>query len=195
MSRRGPVRRELRGDRRARIRSQDAGADLAVAAYEPPYGPVADPDTRRAFAAVAAATERAYETEGARSAAETFMRGVAGRGARDRLPERTRTFLAHEGDSAYVDAGLRGLDPSGLGRIRVSATILTGDASDPFYGPIAEALTERIRGARHVHLPGLTHAAPITHAAPVAKAVVAALAAAGVIRPGPSRNATEESRA
>lgn len=168
---------------------------LAVVAYEPPYGPVADADTQRAFAAVAAATERAYGTGGARSAAEVFMRGVAGDGVWDRIPDRTRAFLADEGDSAYVDAGLRGLAPSGLGRIRVPATVLTGDASAPFYRPIAEALVDRIPGGQHVHLPAMTHAAPITDPAPIAEAVRAALAAAGVIRPGPSHGATEESHA
>jgi Acyl-CoA synthetases (AMP-forming)/AMP-acid ligases II len=167
---------------------------LAVVAYEPPYGPLADADTQRAFATVAEATERAWATGGAPSAAETFMRGVADE-AWERLSDRTRAFLASEGAGAYVDAGLRGLDPSGSGRIRVPVTILTGDASDPFYRPIAEALVERIPGARRVHLAGMTHASPITDPAPVAEAVIAALAAAGVIRPDPTRDATEESDA
>ncbi|OGO57937.1 MAG: hypothetical protein A2Z32_13015, partial [Chloroflexi bacterium RBG_16_69_14] len=168
---------------------------LAVAAYEPPYGAVADPGIQRAFATVAAATERAHATGGARAAAETFMRSVASDGAWERLPERTREFLAGEGDGAYVDAGLRGLDPTGLGRIRVPTTVLTGDASEPFYRPIAEALTERIPGARHVHLPGMSHASPITDATRVAEAVMAGLAAAGVIHPDHPHHVIEESHA
>ena len=167
---------------------------LAVVAYEPPYGPVADAETQRAFAAVAAATERAWETGGAPAAAETFMRGVADE-AWDRLPDRTRTFLTGEGASAYVDAGLRGLDPDGLGRISVPTTVLTGDASETFYRPIAEALAERIPGGRHVQLPDMTHASPITDPSPIVEAVLAALAAAGVIRHGPANRATEESDA
>jgi len=165
---------------------------LAVAAYEPPYGAVADPGIQRAFATVAAATERAHATGGARAAAETFMRSVASDGAWERLPERTRAFLAGEGDGAYVDAGLRGLDPSGLGRIRVPTTVLTGDASEPFYRPIAEALIRRIPGARHVDLPAMSHASPITDPAPIAEVVMDALAAAGVIDPDPAHHATEE---
>ena len=78
-------------------------------------------------------------------------------------------------------------------RIRVPATVLTGDASDPLYRSIAEALVVRIPGGQHVHLRGMTHAAPIIDPAPIAEAVTAALAAAGVIRRGPSHNATEES--
>jgi pimeloyl-ACP methyl ester carboxylesterase len=150
---------------------------LAVVAYEPPYGPVADADTQRAFAVVAAATERAYRTGEAPAAAEAFMLGVAGARAWDRLPERTQAFLAAEGAGAYVDAGLQGLDPSGLARIRVPVTLLTGGASESFYGPIVDALLERIPASRHRHLPGLTHAAPITDPTPIAEAVRAALVA------------------
>jgi pimeloyl-ACP methyl ester carboxylesterase len=102
------------------------------------------------------------------------------------LSDRAKAFLAAEGDGAYVDAGLLGLDPSGLSRIIVPTTILTGDGSEPFYRPIAEALVERIPGARHVRLASLTHASPMTDPAPVADAVIAALAASGFIERGPS---------
>lgn len=168
---------------------------LAVVAWEPPYGPVADADTQRRLAAIAAATEQAHQTGGRALAAETFMRSVAGDAAWDRLSDRARAFLAEEGDSAFVDSGLRGLDPHGLGRIRVPVALLTGDASDTLYCPIAEALVERIPGSRHVQLPGLTHAAPITDPGPVAAAVIAVLAAAGVIGPVPFNAASEESHA
>lgn len=161
---------------------------LAVVVYEPPYGPLADAQTQDALRAVAAATEQAWRTGGAAAAAETFMRGVAD-DAWDRLPDRSRASLEAEGGGAYVDVGLRGLDPSGLGRIKVPVTILSGDASEPFYRPIAEALAERIPGARHEHLPGMTHASPIIEPAPIAEAVVAGLAAAGII------SLTEESDA
>jgi len=154
---------------------------LAVAAYEPPYGPLADEETRCAFDTVAAATERAYRTGGAAAAAEAFVRGVAGDLAWDRLPDRTRAFLADEGDGAYVDGGLLGLDPVGLRRIAVPALILTGDASEPFYASIADALVGCIPGARRQGLPGLTHASPITDPAPIVEAVLSALTSAGVI--------------
>ncbi|MBA3235226.1 MAG: alpha/beta fold hydrolase [Chloroflexi bacterium] len=161
---------------------------LAVVAYEPPYGPLADEATQLAFANVATTTERAYVTGGAPSAARAFMRGVTGPAAWDRLPERTQAFLEREGNGALVDAGLRGLDPDGLGEIRVRTTILTGSASEPLYRPIAETLTGRIPGARHVALPGLTHASPITDPIPVVAALRAAIRAA--IDPEP----TEEPR-
>jgi O-succinylbenzoic acid--CoA ligase len=168
---------------------------LAVVAYEPPYGPVADADTQATFAAVAMATERAHRSGGAPSAAEAFMRGVTGDGTWDRLSDRSRAFLSSEGDGAYVDSGLRGLDPPGLGRIGVPVTVLTGNASDAFYQPIAEVLVDRIPGARLVPLPGLTHASPITDPDPVAGAAIAAFATAGIIQPGSSDPAAKESLA
>jgi pimeloyl-ACP methyl ester carboxylesterase len=165
---------------------------LAAVAYEPPYGPLADPATRESFATVAAATERAYETGGSAAAAETFMRGVAGRRSWDRLPDRTRAFLAGEGASAYVDAGLRGLDPDGLTRIQAPVTIVTGDASEPFYRPIADALGGRIPGARRIHLPGMAHASPITDPGPIAAAIRSSLAAAGLVELDTDPSAAEE---
>lgn len=53
-------------------------------------------------------------------------------------------------------------------------TILTGGSSEPFYVPIADALVERIPGARRVTLDGLAHPSPITQPAAVAAAVRAA---------------------
>ncbi len=159
---------------------------VAVVAYEPPYGPLADTATRHEFETVGAATERAYGTGGAALAAEVFLRGVAGDTAWDRLPARTRDALAGEGVSAYVDAGLRGLEPDRLESIRVPVTIVTGDASEPFYRPIAKALVGRIPGARHVLLPGMTHASPISDPAPIARAILTALAAVTDVVVAPS---------
>jgi O-succinylbenzoic acid--CoA ligase len=167
---------------------------LAVAAYEPPYGPLAKPRTRQAFAKVAAATEQAFEAGGSAAAAETFMRGVGGRRSWDTLPDRTRDFLADEGGSAYVDAGLRGLDPDGLARIAVPVTLITGDASEPFYRPIADALATRVPGARRMHLPAMGHASPITDPGPITAAIRASLAASGLVQADPDRNAAEESQ-
>ncbi len=165
---------------------------LAAVAYEPPYGPLADNGTQATFATVASATQGAFETGGSAAAAEAFMRGVAGRDSWDRLPDRARGFLAAEGGSAYVDAGLRGLDPDGLARVQVPTTILTGDASEPFYRPIADALAGRIPGARRVHLPGMAHASPITEPGPIAAAIRSGLAIAGLIPPEPDPSAAEE---
>lgn len=148
---------------------------LAVVAYEPPYGPAADAATQADFAAVADDAERAYEAAGAPAAAEAFMAGVAGPSAWASLPDRARAFLADEGGGAYADARLLGLDLAGLGHITAPVTILTGDASQPFYGPIADSLAALIPGARRSHLPRMAHASPITDPGPIADAVQYAL--------------------
>jgi O-succinylbenzoic acid--CoA ligase len=152
----------------------------AVVAWEPPYGPLADAEARAGFATVATATERAYAAGGAVAAAATFLDGVAGDGAWQALPDRARAFLAAQGDGAYVDAALDGLDPGGLARIVAPVTVLSGSASDPFYAPIARAVVERVAGARLVALDGLRHTAPITDPEPVAAAILDAIVVAGI---------------
>ena len=152
---------------------------VAVVAWEPPYGPLADTQPRAAFAAVATATGRAHATGGAAAAAAAFLDGVAGEGAWAALPERARAFLAAQGDGAYADAALDGLDPDGLARIVAPVTLLAGSASDPFYAPIARALAAQIPGARLVVLAGLRHPAPITDPEPVAAAILDAIARSG----------------
>lgn len=134
----------------------------AVVAYEPPYGPLSDPASTTVFQELSAAVARAHRDGGAPAAAETFLRAVAGSAAWHRLSPRARASLEREGDSALADAGLTGLEPDGLVRIRARVAILTGGASDPFYAPIADALAARIPGARRDTLEDLTHPSPIT---------------------------------
>jgi pimeloyl-ACP methyl ester carboxylesterase len=153
----------------------------AVVAYEPPYGPVAPPDLRAAFATVARATGDAFAAGGPASAAETFVDGIGGPGAWAGLPERTRTYLAREGAGALADAGLTGFQPDGLGRISCPVTILLGSASEPFYRPIADALAAKVAGTRLVELAGLRHTAPITEPVVVAAAIRRALSEAGLL--------------
>ena len=144
---------------------------LATVAWEPPYGPLADPATRARFATLAAATADAHRRGGPAAAAETFLRAVAGDAAWDRLPPRARVFLATEGDGALTDSALVGLDADGLARTTSPTTVLTGTASEPFYTPIADGLAARIPGARREDLAGLAHPAPITDAVRFAGAV------------------------
>lgn len=151
------------------------GRVRAVVAYEPPYGPVADPGTLAWFEALADATASAHAERGPAGAAETFLRAVAGDAAWDRLPARGRLFLEAEGDGALADAGLTGLDADGLDRVVCPVSILTGSASEPFYAPIADALAVRIPGARRDTLEGLTHPSPITQPGIVAAAIRACL--------------------
>ena len=153
----------------------------AVVAYEPPYGPLADERTRAAFGVLARATADAHRNGGPAAAAETFLRGVAGDAAWDRLPPRSRVYLAREGDGAAADAALAGVRPDDLPGIAAAVTVLTGGASEPFYAPIADALAARIPGARRDTLDGLGHPAPITQPAAVAAAIRGALGSAGLV--------------
>jgi O-succinylbenzoic acid--CoA ligase len=150
---------------------------VAVVAYEPPYGPVADVQTRRAFARVARETAAAAAAGGPPAAARAFMQGVAARGSWEALPGRTRAFLEDEGGGAVADAAMEGLQPDGLAGIACPVTVVTGGDSEPFYAPIADALAVRIPGARRVILAGLRHTAPITDPGPIASAARAAIAA------------------
>ncbi len=100
---------------------------------------------------------------------------MAGDEAWNRLPERARVFLEQEGTGALADAALTGLEPDGLARILAPVTVITGDASQPFYAPIADELARRIPGATRVRLPGATHTTPISDPASVAPAILAAL--------------------
>lgn len=147
----------------------------SVVAYEPPYGLLADEEGVAWFRRVAADTAEAHAGVGPAAAAETFLRAVAGDAAWERLPGRARAFLEGEGDGALADASLTGLDPEGLAGISAPVTILTGGASEPFYGPLADALAIRIPGARRGTLDGLAHTSPITQPGAVAPAVRAAL--------------------
>jgi pimeloyl-ACP methyl ester carboxylesterase len=137
-------------------------------AWEPPYMPLTDADTRAGFVALAAATERAHAAGGPTAAAATFLDGVAGSGAWQGLPARARAFLAAQGGGAYVDVAMAGLDPAGLPRIRVPVTV-------------ARAVVERVPGARLATLDGLRHTAPITDPEPIAAAILDAMAAAGIL--------------
>jgi len=165
---------------------------LAVVVYEPPYGAIADARTRRVFGQVAHDTALAWRAGGSPAAAETFLRGVGGDRAWDGLSDRGRAFLADEGAGAVVDSALLGLDPGGLERIDRPVTIVTGDASDPVYQPIAASLIARIPNARHMRLPGAHHAAPITDPRLFADAVAGSLGAAGLFDPPPSSVASQE---
>ncbi|MCU0482807.1 MAG: alpha/beta fold hydrolase [Chloroflexi bacterium] len=172
----------------ARLPDRVAG----VVAYEPPYGPLAEPDVRVAFADLARATAESFAAGGPGAAAAVFVDGVGGPGSWDALPDRTRAFLVREGAGALADAGLTGLRPEGLAAISCPVTILLGTASEPFYRPIAAALAARVRGARRVDLAGLRHTAPITDPVAIAAAVREVMAEAGLLPLAAARRGTRQ---
>ena len=135
---------------------------LAVVAWEPPYGALADETGQSWFRTVAERTAEAHRVRGSAAAAETFLRLVAGDAAWEALAERSRAYLAAEGDGALTDSALVGLDAAGLARIAAPTTIVTGGASRPFYEPLADAIAAQIRDARRIALAGRSHTWPLT---------------------------------
>jgi pimeloyl-ACP methyl ester carboxylesterase len=155
---------------------------VAVMAWEPPYGPVLDAEGQSWFRTVADRTAAAHRTGGSAAAADTFMRLVAGDDAWDGLNPRTRAFLEGEGDGAFADSALRGVDPGGLARIAAPTVVATGGGSRSFYSRIATALVAQVPHVRLVALEGRSHTWPLTDPGGFAAAVVSALADVGVLR-------------
>ena len=156
----------------------------ALVAWEPPYIPLADADTRARIGGQADALADAYARGGPPAVTERFMRTLGGDAWWERLPAPARQWLGQEGTSALADAGLLGLEPDALGRIAAPTTILDGTNGDPFAAGIAESLAVRISGARRGTIAGFEHPSPITEPVTFAQAVREALAASGVVVPG-----------
>ncbi len=162
------------------------GRVRALVAWEPPYIPLADADTRARIGGQAGSLAAAYAEGGPPAVTDRFMRAVGGDARWEGLPAGARAWLGREGTSALADAGLLGLEPDGLGRITAPTTILVGTEGDPWAPAVAEALAARIRDARRATIDGFAHPSPIIDVVPFAQSVRAALAAAGVLEPDPS---------
>lgn len=163
-----------------------------VVAWEPPYIPLAPLPDREQLARVAHLVGRAHASRGRAAAARIFM-GTVSPGAWERLRPAQQELLGDEGDGVLADAAMPDLDPDGLARIGAPVILGTGTASEPFYAPIAEAIRERVPGARVEHLSGLRHFAPIVNAGPVADLVRPLLATDPSADPAPMSIAQEPS--
>lgn len=156
-----------------RVAADHPGRCAGVIAWEPPYLAVADERLRTAMAVMADEVVRAYAADGPEAAARRFLSAVSGDDAWERLHPRQREAIARQGGGALADVAMPGLTVDGLERIEVATTIATGDASDAFYAPIADALAATIGpNATRAHLAGLAHMAPITDAAIIADLVL-----------------------
>jgi O-succinylbenzoic acid--CoA ligase len=152
------------------LAARDPGLVRAVAAWEPPYLPLAAEADRDALLRVAGLVRRAHAARGPAGAARVFM-DIVSPGAWDRLRSAQREALEAEGDGVLADAAMPDLDAESLRAIRVPVRLGTGDASEPVYAPITAALATRIPGATVTVLPGLRHFAPIVTPGPVADLV------------------------
>jgi O-succinylbenzoic acid--CoA ligase len=144
---------------------------VSVVVYEPPYLALAGPELAARLAPLPAAVASAFACGGSALAAETFLRAVAGDAVWEGLSPPQRAFAEAEGAGALADSTMDGIDPDGLARIACPVVVASGDASDDFYVPLADAVAGRIPGARRLTLAGLSHGAPIADPAPFAELV------------------------
>ncbi len=149
------------------------GRVARVVAWEPPFMPLAPRRIREGMARIGDDVAAAFAAGGSEAAARLFFETVSGgSGAWERLHPRQRESIGGAGTGALADVAMGGLTPDGLERITVPTLILTGEASERFYRPIADAVAERIgAAATRVHLPDLRHMAPITDPSAVGEAV------------------------
>jgi pimeloyl-ACP methyl ester carboxylesterase len=143
----------------------------AVFAYEPPYGPLAPAGAQEHMAQVASRTLAAAADGDLAAAALAFMEGVSGAAAVAALSPAARARIGRAGQGAVADATLSGMRPDGLGAISCPTRIVCGDASDPLYPAIAEALVARIPAASQGRLEGLDHMAPVLQPEAIAAAI------------------------
>ena len=125
-------------------------ASSAVVAYEPPYGPVGDRETRRLVPARRHATRSGRSMpEAARPPPRRSCAHVAGDDAWDRLPDRARTFLAARGDGrARRTRRCAAWTPTAWHASRSPSRSSPATRASRSTRPIADELARRIPGAR-----------------------------------------------
>jgi pimeloyl-ACP methyl ester carboxylesterase len=144
----------------------------SVVAYEPPYVPVAPPETRELTEDVGRRMLADAASGDLAAAALTFMRGVSGDAAVEALSPAARARIGRAGTGAVADATLLGMDPAELSAISCPTLILTGRDVVGRYAAIADALAMRIPGALRDTIDG-DHMAPITRPDAVHAAIAA----------------------
>ena len=147
-----------------------------VVAYEPPLVQALSAGELGEMGGLVPRIVAAYAAGGAPAAAEVFLRAIGSSAMLDGLPAAQRSALLARGDSVIADLGFLDRAAFDASRIVCPVTIVTGEASEPFYAAIAAALTKAIAAAGHREIPGARHDAPITQPARFAEIVRIALA-------------------
>jgi len=154
----------------------------AVIVYEPPLMSVIPAGRLGSHADLPARIVAAHAAGGEAAAARAFLEAIGAAEALENASASTRAALLDGGDGVLADVGAMHEAVVDLARIRCPVTLVTGDASDPFYVPIADAVAAAIPQARRVRLAGLTHDAPITRPGAFAELIHEALS--GRLDPG-----------
>jgi O-succinylbenzoic acid--CoA ligase len=140
-----------------------------VVAYEPPLLEMLSPAELGDMADVAAVVRAAHASGGAPAAAEAFLQAIGGEDVLTNASTSGRAALLAEGDGVLADVGSMTGARVDLAAITCPVTLVTGDASEPFYAVIADCAAEVLQAARREHLPEAGHPAPITQPAVLAE--------------------------
>jgi O-succinylbenzoic acid--CoA ligase len=141
---------------------------LQVVAYEPPLLEVVPPARGHPRDEIAALVVAAHASGGAAAAADVFLKAIGGGGMLEGASPAVRAALLAEGDGVLADVGAMDGATVDLARVECPAILVTGDASESFYAPIADAAAARMPAAERVRLPHLRHNAPISQPMPIA---------------------------
>jgi O-succinylbenzoic acid--CoA ligase len=155
----------------------------AVVVYEPPLMALIPAGQRGTHANLPARIVAAHAAGGKAAATRAFLDAVGAAETLAKASPATRAALLDAGDGVLADVGAMDEAIVDLARIRCPVILVTGDASEPFYAPIADAAAASIARARRVRLPDMTHDAPITRPDALAELIHDALA--GRADPGP----------
>jgi pimeloyl-ACP methyl ester carboxylesterase len=143
----------------------------AVVAYEPPLLDLLRPADLGEMADVGAVVRAAHARGGAPAATTAFLRAITGEEVLAGASATGRATLLAEGDGVLADVGSMSGTSVNLAAITCPVTLVTGDASEPFYAAIAEAGAAVMLRAVRVRLPDARHHAPITQPAALADLV------------------------
>lgn len=155
----------------------------AVVVYEPPLMSLMPLGRRGAHANLPARIVAAHVAGGKAAATRVFLEAIGAGETLAKASASTRAALLDAGDGVLADVGAMDEAIVDLGLIRCPVVLVSGDASEPFYAPIADAVAASIPQARRVRLPGMTHDAPITRPGAFAELIHDALPARA--DPGP----------
>jgi pimeloyl-ACP methyl ester carboxylesterase len=147
----------------------------AVIAYEPPrFGDSETAGSRRANE-IGGLVRAAHAQGGAAATAEVFLAAIGAADVLASASPSTRAAILSEGDGVLADVGAIETAVFDPAAIPCPVTLITGDAGESFYGPIANAAASAIPNATRVRLAGLAHNAPIMQPAAIAEVILAAL--------------------
>jgi pimeloyl-ACP methyl ester carboxylesterase len=143
----------------------------AVIGYEPPLLEVLSSGDLGEMADVATQVRAAHAAGGAPAATQAFLHAIGGEDALATASAAGRAALLADGDGVLADVGSMADAHVDLTQVVCPVTLVTGDASEPFYASIADVAAAVLPNAARVRLPSRRHHAPITQPEAIAELV------------------------